>query len=251
MQTLTFRRLSAGSANRWRLHQHAAPGLVLTACAGAGARAQTPASSSPVGGSASTPAAPSSGSTTSPSTPPALATSPAASEGGAVGEVVITARRREERLKDVPIAASVISGNVLAQRGAIDHTGSLLDGVPGVRFNNTGSPTTSELSIRGSGAARGTTADSGVGLYRNDVYVAGGLQFTRNFTCMDLFDADRVEILRGTLGALYGTNAVGGAVNTVSAQTSFKPGGYADLDYGYTLNSIQFQAVENMPLNDK
>lgn len=99
-----------------------------------------------------------------------------------------------------------------------------------MQFNNTGAPSTSELSIRGSGTARATSADSGLGLYRNGVFIAGGIQFGRNFFRADLFDLERVEMLRGTQGALYGRNAVGGAINMIFARPQFVESGRLDLE---------------------
>lgn len=84
-----------------------------------------------------------------------------------LGEVVVTARRREERLSEVPTAASVIGGDALAERGGARTSGELLADQPSVRFNNLNSSVTSELSIRASSTARATNGDPSVGLYRN------------------------------------------------------------------------------------
>jgi iron complex outermembrane recepter protein len=166
-------------------------------------------------------------------------------------EIIVTARRREERLRDVPIAASVLDGAALLASGPPADTRALVAGVPGLRFNDTTSATTSELTLRGSGTGRGTSADSGIGLYRNGVYVGGGLQYGRNFFRLDTFDLERVEVLRGTLGALYGRNAVGGAVNLISARPEFERSGRVDVDYNWEVEGAQAQAVLNEPLSDK
>ncbi|HEY3694472.1 TonB-dependent receptor [Phenylobacterium sp.] len=165
-----------------------------------------------------------------------------------VGELVVTARKRPERLALVPIAVSVIDAGTIRARGGATDAEALLSGAPGLRFNNTASPTTSEMSLRGSGTARATSADSGVGLYRDGVYVAGGLQFSRNFMRIDTFDLQRAEVLRGTVGALYGRNAVGGAINLISAPPVFRREGWAQVEYGATLDRKQVQAVVNAPL---
>ncbi len=171
--------------------------------------------------------------------------------GVAVAEVVVTARRRDERLVDVPAAASVIDAQLLSDRGGATSTAELLAGQPSVRFFNTTSPVNSEVSIRGSATARATNADPSVGLYRDGVYVGGGLLGGRSFTRLDLFDVGRVEVLRGTQGALYGRNAVGGAVNIVSAQPVFADTGYVDVKYGVENRNAQVQAVANVALSDK
>jgi len=174
----------------------------------------------------------------------------ASQDATTVGELVVTATKREERLRDVPVAASVISSDIIEKRGIVADPGQLLQANPGVRFNNPGSPETSELSIRGSGTARATSADSGVGLYRNGMYIGGGLQFGRTFFRADLFDLQRAEVLRGTLGALYGRNAVGGAINMISAQPVFAHTGWALVDYNPDRSATTIQAVENVPIND-
>ena len=164
------------------------------------------------------------------------AASQAPSEGAEeevrLGEVVVTARRREERLSEVPTAASVIGGNALTERGGASTSGELLADQPSVRFNNLNSSVTSELSIRASSTARATNGDPSVGLYRNASYIGGGGIGGRNFALIDFLDIGRVEVLRGTQGALYGRNAVGGAVNIVSAQPEFETSGYLKAQYG-------------------
>jgi len=172
-------------------------------------------------------------------------------ENPAVAEILVTARKREERLVDVPLAATVITGDDLLARGTVADPNQLLAGTPGLLFNNTGAPTTSEMSIRGSGTGRATGADSGVGLYRNGVYIGGGIQFGKTFMRADLFDLERAEVLRGTQGALYGRNAVGGAINLISARPVFNDNGRIDLDYGTTLERKTLQVVINHAFNDE
>jgi iron complex outermembrane recepter protein len=167
-----------------------------------------------------------------------------------VGEVVVTARKREERLLEVPLAASILTGNDLLQRGLVVDPNQLLSGIPGVVFSNTGTPTTSEISIRGSGTSRGTAADSGVGLYFNGVYIEGGLYFGRNFERVDLFDLDQSEVLRGTQGALYGRDAVGGAINMISTVPAFNESGRLDFNYSPTLEQETVQAIYNHQVSE-
>lgn len=168
-----------------------------------------------------------------------------------LGEVVVTARRREERLIDVPVAASVVSSAALADRGGAISTGELLAGQPSVRFNNLTSSITSEVSMRASSTARATNGDPSVGLYRNGAYIGGGGVGGRNFARIDTFDVGRVEVLRGTQGALYGRNAVGGAVNIVSARPEFANGGFVDAKYGFETQRAQVQAVVNLAASDE
>ncbi|MBD3744960.1 TonB-dependent receptor [Sphingopyxis alaskensis] len=174
----------------------------------------------------------------------------AISERGDEGAIVVTARRREERLADVPTAASVIDIGSLTDRGGANGVGELLADQPSVRFNNLSSSITSEISIRASSTARATNGDPSVGLYRNGSYIGGGAIGGRNFTRLDLLDIGRVEVLRGTQGALYGRNAVGGAVNIISAEPEFDLGGWASARYGFENNSLQLQGAVNVPLAD-
>ncbi|PKB13573.1 iron complex outermembrane receptor protein [Novosphingobium kunmingense] len=170
--------------------------------------------------------------------------------GGEAGAIVVTARRREERLADVPTAASVISASALADRGGATASGELLADQPSVRFNNLNSSITSEISIRASATARATNGDPSVGLYRNGAYIAGGPVGGRNFTRLDFLDIGRVEVLRGTQGALYGRNAVGGAINIISAQPEFAASGWGSVLYGFENDSLQLQTAVNVPLGE-
>lgn len=166
------------------------------------------------------------------------------------GEIVVTARRREERLADVPTAASVIDAQSLVDRGGAFSSGELLADQPSVRFNNLNSAVTSEISMRASSTARATNGDPSVGLYRNGSYIGGGAIGGRNFTRLDMMDIGRVEVLRGTQGALYGRNAVGGAINIVSARPEFGFSGYARARYSFENDSTQLQAAANIPVSD-
>lgn len=169
---------------------------------------------------------------------------------GNVGELVVTARRREERLSDVPVAASVIDQTALADRGGATSVLDLVSGQAGVRFFNTTSPINSEVSIRASPTARATSADPSVGLYRNGGYIGGGAVGGRSYSRLDLFDVGRAEILRGSQGALYGRNAVGGAVNIVSQQPVFENTGWVDAKYGAENENYQLQAVANFAVSE-
>ncbi len=169
---------------------------------------------------------------------------------GDEGAIVVTARRREEKLSDVPTAASVIDAQSLSDRGGATGSGELLADQPSVRFNNLNSSITSEISIRASSTARATNGDPSVGLYRNGSYIGGGAIGGRNFTRIDFLDIGRVEVLRGTQGALYGRNAVGGAINILSAEPEFNFGGWASARYGFENNSLQVQGAVNVPLGE-
>jgi iron complex outermembrane receptor protein len=141
-----------------------------------------------------------------------------AAAGTQVEEVIVTSRKREERLRDIPTAATTLSAEQLRDLGGVPNLQNLLANVPAVNFANTSNQVTSEVSIRGSGTSRATAAESGVGLYRNGAYLGGGTVGGRTFSRLDFFDVSGIEVLRGVQGALNGRNAVGGSINLLSAR---------------------------------
>lgn len=166
-----------------------------------------------------------------------------------VGEVIVTARKRNERLRDVPVSASVVEGSEILQRGGLQGVKDLVTSLPSVAFGDTSTPLTSEVSIRGSGTSRGTSAESGVGLYRDGAYVGGGAQGGRTFSRFDLFDVSQIEALRGTQGALYGRDAVGGAINVITARPGPTRTGYISAKVG-NVGFTELEGVVNQPLTD-
>ena len=177
------------------------------------------------------------------------ATAAARSDATEVGEVIVTARKRSERLRDVPVAASVVDSAQIEQRGGLTGVKDLVTALPSVAFGDTSTPLTSEISMRGSGTSRGTGAESGVGLYRNGAYVGGGAQGGRTFSRFDLFDVSQIEVLRGTQGALYGRDAVGGAINVITARPVMDRTGYVSGKVG-NKDFREFEGVLNQPLAD-
>ena len=128
------------------------------------------------------------------------------------GEIVVTARRREERLVDVPIAVTAISGEELQRRGALDIT-DISQNVPNVTLEASRA-TNSTLSafIRGIGQQDPVSGfEQGVGIYLDDVYLN-----RPQAAVLDIYDVERIEVLRGPQGTLYGRNTIGGAVKYVS-----------------------------------
>ena len=164
-------------------------------------------------------------------------------------EILVTARKREESLRDIPAAGTAIGADQIQAMGGIANTQALLANVPAVNFANTSNPVTSEISIRGSGTSRATAADAAVGLYRNGVYIGGGYVGGRTFSKPDFFDVRSIEVLRGVQGALNGRNAVGGSINVVSARPTQTQEGFAVLDGG---NNARYegQLVVNQPINE-
>ena len=128
------------------------------------------------------------------------------------GDIVVTARRREENLLDVPIAVTAYSGEALEQSGAIDIT-DISDTTPNVTIENSRA-TNSTLSafIRGVGQQDPVGGfEAGVGIYLDDVYLN-----RPQAAVLDIYDVERIEVLRGPQGTLYGRNTIGGAIKYVT-----------------------------------
>lgn len=135
-----------------------------------------------------------------------------ASDIATSNEITVIARRREERLLDVPIAISALNTDALEKAGAKDLSG-IQGAIPNVNIvQGRGSASSANFYIRGIGQPDALqTFDPAVGVYVDGVYLSriqGAL--------LNLFDVQRVEVLRGPQGTLYGKNTIGGAVNVVS-----------------------------------
>ncbi|MBX3564042.1 MAG: TonB-dependent receptor [Sphingomonas sp.] len=166
------------------------------------------------------------------------------------GNIIVTARRREENIRDVPGTISAVTAEQLEAKGPVAGTGDLLSTVPGVRFNDLASENLAEVSVRGSGTARATGADSGVGLFVNGAYVGSSTLGGRNFKTLDYFDIDRVEALEGPQGALYGRNSEFGVINIVLAKPKFNESGYVRSGYTFGLNQLRVAGVINTQVSD-
>ena len=169
----------------------------------------------------------------------------------AVNEIVVTARRREESIRDVPGTISAVSSDQLEAKGPIAGSGDLLNTMAGVRFNDVASENLAEVSIRGSGTQRATGADSGVGLFVNGAYVGSSTLGGRNFKTLDYFDLERVEVLQGPQGALYGRNSEFGVVNIILAKPKFQNSGYLRDQFTFDLNQNRLSGLVNHVVNDE
>lgn len=173
-----------------------------------------------------------------------------AQSSGGVEEVVVTAEKRSESIASVPETVSAVTAEQLKATGPVLGTGDLLQSIPGVRFNDLQSPNLGEVSIRGSGTERATGADSGVGLFVNGAYVGASVLGGRNFRNIDFFDLDRVEVIEGPQGALYGRNSEYGTVNIVLTKPTMS--NTASLEDSYTagLGLNQVTGIVNRQLDD-
>jgi len=148
---------------------------------------------------------------------------------GMIEEIIVTAQKREESLQDTPIAISAITAEGLADRGITDFEG-VAKAAPSIAFTPyPSSSNTLILYMRGQGVADAgqITLDSAVGLYQDGFYLSRAQMVT-----FDLADIERVEVLRGPQGTLYGRNTTGGAVNLVSKKPSGELGFKQELGFG-------------------
>ena len=144
------------------------------------------------------------------------------------GEITVTSRRVEENIQDVPIAVSVVMGEQLVDVAAT--TISELQGyVPNLSiYQGRNQSSTLTAFIRGVGQSDPLWGvDPGVGLYIDDVYIARAQN-----ALLDVYDVQRVEVLRGPQGTLYGKNTIGGAIKYVTKPMSDTPEGRFSLGYG-------------------
>lgn len=141
------------------------------------------------------------------------------------GEIIVTAQRREERLRDVPMAISAFSGEALQSQG-INTTKDLTLVTPGL--NMTQSSFSPQPTIRGIGTRGVSASEESV----VPVYIDGVYQPFLASTTLDLNNVERIEVLRGPQTALYGRNSTGGAINIITYTPSEKPTMRASLSYG-------------------
>lgn len=171
----------------------------------------------------------------------------AADSSLALEEVVVTARKREESVQDTPIAVSAFTGEGLELRGVTD-IASLDNFSPNLVLNRSPSNsgvTSAAVYIRGIGQNDFVPViDPGVGIYVDGVYLGrsvGGV--------MDLLDIERVEVLRGPQGTLFGKNTIGGAVSLTSKLPNEEFSGKADVKVG-TDDRLNVRGTLNIPLSD-
>lgn len=173
---------------------------------------------------------------------PAFAQDAAQNQDDGIGDIVVTAQKRSENVQDVPIAISALGSQFLESRGidSIDKLGAV---APNVKIERApASKTISQISIRGSVTINpAITWEPAVGLYLDGVYIAKA-----QGSIFDVADLERVELLRGPQGTLYGRNALAGAVNLVTRKPSGEAGGSIDLTYG-SFNDRRVRGVLDLP----
>jgi len=158
--------------------------------------------------------------------------SAAPAEDAGIGEITVTARRREESLQDVPIAVTALSGDALEQR-QIYSVKDIAAYSPGLNINSD-SAGRSFVSIRGIGTTLINTVQPGVGIFLDGIY-----QPDTSYLNSPIVDVQRIEVLRGPQGTLFGNNTLGGAINVITKQPTDEfegkaSGAYAGPDNFYS-----------------
>jgi len=168
----------------------------------------------------------------------------AASSGGGIEEVVITAQRREERIEDVPMSVNAFDQSTL-QNLKIDSTDELQFATPGIVNTATAGDGISAIFIRGVGTGySGPGLEGSVAVYLDDVYLQ-----TQTSSGQSTIDVSQVQVLKGPQGTLYGRNATGGAIiietndPVLDATEGYAKLGYGDYDW------MRGEAVVNLPLS--
>jgi iron complex outermembrane receptor protein len=172
-------------------------------------------------------------------------TAPAAKANDSLSDIVVTARRREERLVDVPISISALNGKNLAVKG-IKRVEDLQLATPGLKLSpSSNRRSNSQYELRGITTAESLiTLDAAVGLYVNDVYRARAVGTNQSF-----FDIANVQVLYGPQGTLFGRNSTGGAILINSNHPTSRFEGSLEAGYG-NLNHYEVTGVLNVPLSD-
>ncbi|WP_339865255.1 TonB-dependent receptor [Paremcibacter congregatus] len=156
----------------------------------------------------------------------------------------MTATKRSERLKDVPIAMSAISAEQLDQTGVRDLK-SIAEYIPNLQISQS-NDFRSTVTIRGVGAqSRNIGFDARVGVYVDGVYMGQSPSLNQ-----ELLDLERVEVLRGPQGTLFGKNTVAGAISLVTKKPGDEISGQVSADFG-NLGYREFKGMVNLPVSDK
>ena len=173
---------------------------------------------------------------------PAMAQDAPADDESANAEIIVTAQKREERLQDIPLAVSVIGGDAVANNGGITLENAQYL-VPSLNFRKSGTSLNQALFLRGVG-----TINFSIAAEPSVAAVLDGVVLSRageGFT--DLFDVERIEVLRGPQGTLFGKNASAGVVSIVTKRPTADFGATVEASY-FTKSEYRGRATVNVPL---
>lgn len=157
-------------------------------------------------------------------------------------EIIVTAQKREERLQDVPVAVSVVSGAAIEQQGRLNLEGAQFL-VPTLNFAKSGTTLNQSLFLRGVG----TSTFSIAGEPSISTVVDGVVLSRAGEAFGDLFDVERIEVLRGPQGTLFGKNASAGVINIVTRRPGEAFGGYLEAGV-FTKREYRVRGAVDLPL---
>ena len=162
-----------------------------------------------------------------------------------IEKVVVTAQKRSQDVQKVPISMSVLTGTQLDDRG-IDSFSALKNQAPSLSFGAGVTGGESAITMRGVGTENVTGGgDPGVALHTDGVYIGRTAGIDQTF-----FDIERIEVLRGPQGTLYGRNSTGGAVNIISRKPELGVfSSSADVSYG-NYNALTLRGMVNLPIGE-
>jgi len=174
-------------------------------------------------------------------TPPS--SNPATDEAG-LADIIVTAQRRSENVQKAALSIVAISGDTLASRG-VNNIDALASQTAGVEIQPSGGPYTTFTVRSVSNLSGNAFSDPSIAVNINGVYLATPTTFRGLF-----YDLDRVEVLKGPQGTLYGRNATGGAINLIAARPTFNIGGTVGVTGG-NYGHLDLNAALNLPLSQK
>jgi len=168
---------------------------------------------------------------------------------GTLEEITVTARKREENLQDTPIAITAVSAAAIERKGYTEIT-DISASTPSLTLEGSaplsGNSSAALIFLRGIGQSDFTiNTDPGVGVYVDGVYVARSAG-----SVLDLIDVERIEVLRGPQGTLFGRNTIGGAVNVVSKAPASSFGGFGSATVG-SRDRRQAQFSVDLPVSEQ
>lgn len=158
-------------------------------------------------------------------------------------EIVVTADRREKNVQKVPISINAFSANAI-EKQRIQEFGDLAVAIPGFSINNFSKSRMNPSMRGGSSSLTAAGAEGAVGLFIDDQYYGGPGDFE-----IDLFDVERIEVLRGPQGTLFGRNTTGGSINVVTKNPTEENEGKIEVTYG-NYNLVQVKGLFNGQISE-
>jgi iron complex outermembrane recepter protein len=177
--------------------------------------------------------------------PPATSTdtTQSADDSGQIADIIVTAQKRSELAQDVPIALSVFDAKAIAASGARELE-QIARATPGLQFTSY-TATRPQIFLRGIGSGQiQSGVDGSVGVFIDEVYVPRQSAIQTGF-----FDVERIEVLKGPQGTLYGRNTIGGAINITTAPPAGTFEGRAEVGIG-SFKGFQANATASGPLSE-